>query len=206
MKKIMNRILSIILCFVMCVLFLHVTTEAKTSSTKTLYVGSSYIFKVNSKAKKIRWSSSDSKIATVNSKGKVSAKKPGKAVITAKYGKTVKKYTVRVNHKILKYISGEWYTVGGQPYPDKIVFTNGFRKWYDCDWNTGKYHYFGKDKVSYVKTDYGYYIQVYTKNGIGGYRLYIDKGDEKANSLECIGGGGPYSDDEYSISSSLERH
>ena len=38
----------------------------------------------NSKNKKIEWSSSNKKVATVNSKGKVTAKKQGTAKITAK--------------------------------------------------------------------------------------------------------------------------
>lgn len=59
------------------------------------------------------------------------------------------------------------------------------------------------NKVSYTKTEYGYYITVYTSNGKGGYRLTLD-GQSKDYGLESIGDGNPYSEDGYSASSSLE--
>lgn len=64
-------------------------TLAKSDST-TLYVYTNY----TSKVKNVKWSSSNKKIATVSSKGKVVAKAKGTCYIYAKYGK--KKLTAQV--------------------------------------------------------------------------------------------------------------
>jgi hypothetical protein len=53
--------------------------------------------KLKNNTKKIKWSTSNKKVATVTSKGKVKAKKAGKATITAKVGS--KKYTCKVTVK-----------------------------------------------------------------------------------------------------------
>ena len=199
-----KRLLAGLLAIVIMMVMLPTPTEnLAAATTKTLYVGDTHTFKIQNTTKKIQWSTSNKKIATVNQKGKVTAKKPGTVVIKAKYGNITKKYKVKVNHEILKYISKDWYTCGLQPYPIKYKFTNKYRYCYICDPDTGKYSYYGKDKVSYVKTDYGYYIIVYTQNGKGGYRLYMD-GQSSDYFLECIGQGDPDSEDGYSASSSLE--
>ena len=59
-----------------------------------LKVGQSYTIKIKGKKKKVKWSSSNKKIVVVNKKGKVLAKKAGKAVIIAKIQK--KKYKCKV--------------------------------------------------------------------------------------------------------------
>lgn len=73
-----------------------------TSGTKTVQLKAT----VTGKSKKVTWSSSNKKIATVSSKGKVTAKKAGTAVITAKAnGKTAKctvtviKPSIKLNQK-----------------------------------------------------------------------------------------------------------
>ncbi|MCI9547132.1 MAG: Ig domain-containing protein [Lachnospiraceae bacterium] len=63
--------------------------------------GESAKLKVSKVAKKIRWSSSDRSVASVDKKGVVTAKKKGSAVITAKVGKA--KYNCKV--KVKKYRS-----------------------------------------------------------------------------------------------------
>lgn len=71
----------------------------------TLTVGKTLTLKLkNAKASKVKWSISNKKIATV-SKGKVKAKKAGKATITAKYkGKKYKcKITVKAKKKVSVY-------------------------------------------------------------------------------------------------------
>lgn len=60
----------------------------------TLYVGRTKTLKVKNAKGTVRWSSSKKKVATVSSKGKVTAKKKGKTTITAKVGK--KKYKCKV--------------------------------------------------------------------------------------------------------------
>lgn len=79
-----------------------VTAEAasaiRLNKTKvTLNVKKTTQLKVSGTTKKVTWSSSDNKVATVTSKGKVTAKKKGTATITARVGG--KKYTCKVTVK-----------------------------------------------------------------------------------------------------------
>lgn len=61
--------------------------KVKLSRTKaTLEVGDSVKLKVKNYKGKVKWSSSKKKVASVSKKGVVTAKKKGKAVITAKAG------------------------------------------------------------------------------------------------------------------------
>jgi ribosomal protein S8 len=53
-----------------------------------MYVGQKYKLKANGFKGKVKWKSSNKKIATVNKKGKITAKKKGKVKIIAKYKKT----------------------------------------------------------------------------------------------------------------------
>lgn len=70
-------------------------TKIALNKTKvTLTVGRSVTLRLKGVGKKVKWSSSNKKVATVNSKGKVKARKAGKAKITAKAGK--KKYSCKV--------------------------------------------------------------------------------------------------------------
>ena len=63
----------------------------------TLYVGKTTVLKVKGTKNKVKWSSSRKKVASVNKKGKVTAKRKGKTTIQAKVsGKTLKcKVTVK---------------------------------------------------------------------------------------------------------------
>ena len=74
------------------------TAKKKVSISKTkltLKKGKTATLKLNNaKASKVKWSSSNKNIATVSSKGVVTAKKAGTATITAKY--SGKKYTCKV--------------------------------------------------------------------------------------------------------------
>lgn len=75
-------------------------------STLSLYVKKTYTLKLSGvsakKKSKIKWSSSNKKIATVNKKGKITAKKNGKCNIYAKYGK--KKYKCKLTVKKKKSV------------------------------------------------------------------------------------------------------
>ncbi len=62
-----------------------------------LYVGDTFTLEINSTAKKVEWSTSDKAIATVSSKGKVTAKNVGTIIITGKVAN--KKYTCKVTVK-----------------------------------------------------------------------------------------------------------
>lgn len=64
-----------------------VQAASKTKTTKvTLKAGQSKTLRVKT-AGKVKWSSSNKAIVTVNKKGKIVARHAGKAKITAKYGK-----------------------------------------------------------------------------------------------------------------------
>lgn len=77
-------------------------TKVKLNCTKkTIYKGNTFKLKVTGTRKKVKWSSSNKKVATVTSKGVVKGKNIGVAKITASVGGkkytckvTVKKYTV----------------------------------------------------------------------------------------------------------------
>ena len=72
--------------------------EPKISITKyTMNVGKKYTLKLTGTKQKVAWSTSNSKVATVSSKGKVTAKKAGKATITAKVNG--KKYKCQITVK-----------------------------------------------------------------------------------------------------------
>ena len=64
------------------------------TTKKTLKVGKTYTLKISGTKKKVKWSSSKKSVATVSSKGKITAKKKGTATITAKVGN--KKYNCKI--------------------------------------------------------------------------------------------------------------
>lgn len=73
-------------------------TKVKLNKTKaTIYNGATLQLKLKGTNEKVKWSSSSKKIATVDKNGKVTAKKKGKATITAKVGN--KKYTCKLTVK-----------------------------------------------------------------------------------------------------------
>lgn len=73
-------------------------TKVKINKTKaSIYVGKTVQLKVTGTKKKVTWKSSNKKIATVTSKGKVKGVKKGTAKITATVSK--KKYTCKVTVK-----------------------------------------------------------------------------------------------------------
>lgn len=84
----------------------------------TIYPGKSYTLKLNISAKKAKWSSSNKKVATVSKTGKVTAKKKGTAVISAKFNGytvkckvTVKNPPVEINQEHLTLKKGESYNL-----------------------------------------------------------------------------------------------
>lgn len=66
-----------------------------------LYVGNSLKLKVKNNEKKVKWSTTKKSVATVSKKGKVKAKKPGKATIKAKFGKKTLKCKITVKKKTI---------------------------------------------------------------------------------------------------------
>lgn len=75
-----------------------VQAASKTKTTKvTLKAGQSKTLRVKTTSK-VKWSSSNKAIVTVNKKGKIVARRAGKAKITAKYGKKKAVFVVTVKN------------------------------------------------------------------------------------------------------------
>ena len=75
-----------------------VQAASKTKTTKvTLKAGQSKTLRVKT-ASKVKWSSSNKAIVTVNKKGKIVARRAGKVKITAKYGKKKAVFVVTVKN------------------------------------------------------------------------------------------------------------
>lgn len=103
MNKKLRSLIGMILAFALvipCALPVTVSAKGKVRLNKTkvnLTVGKTVKLKLKNNKKKVKWSSSNKQVAAVNKKGRVKAKKKGKATITAKAGK--KKYQCKVTVK-----------------------------------------------------------------------------------------------------------
>ena len=97
MKK-FNKSLAITLILSLCLTLaapVDAKSKVKLNITKaTLSIGGSINLKLLNNKKKVTWKSSNKKVASVTKKGKVKAKKKGKAKIIARVGK--KKYTCKI--------------------------------------------------------------------------------------------------------------
>ena len=104
-KRFIVSALAVIMVFALMPIYTNDTVDAaakKLSISKksaSIIVGKTLTLKIkNVGKKKIKWETSNKKIATVSSKGKVSAKKKGTATITAKVGKTTFKCKITVKN------------------------------------------------------------------------------------------------------------
>lgn len=100
-------------------------------TSKTLEVNASYTLKVSGTKSKITWSTSDKKVATVSSKGKVTAKGVGTATIYAKFNKTTLKCKITVVK--LNYTSKSIYYKSNVTL--KVSGTNSKITWSTSDKN-----------------------------------------------------------------------
>ena len=94
---------------------------------KTLYVKKTYTLKLKGTKKKAKWSSSNKSVATVTSKGKVTAKKKGTATITAKVGS--KKYTCKITVKPAQISKSTITLYKGRSYTLKVLGATQKVKW-----------------------------------------------------------------------------
>ena len=98
-KKLCAIVMVIVLAFSVTPDSVFAAKKAKISKTKaTIYVGKTIKLKVKNNKKKVKWSTSNKKVAKVSKKGKVKGIKAGKATITAKVGK--KAYKCKITVKI----------------------------------------------------------------------------------------------------------
>ncbi|HHX12311.1 MAG TPA: hypothetical protein GX731_05775 [Clostridiales bacterium] len=140
MTRIKKILLSAFLCFMFT--FLTITTHTKyaeasssislvflSSYKKTVNIGDQfYIIAITTNGKMPKWTSSSSKIASVNSYGKVTAKKDGVATITAKISKgeasckvTVKKTKVTISNSSKSIERGESFTLSASTSNNSTV-------------------------------------------------------------------------------------
>lgn len=90
-----KRVLTVILVLALCVpVNLQAAKVKLNKASIILEQKSAYTLKLTGTKKTVKWASSNKKVASVSSKGKVTAKKPGTATIAAKAGG--KKYTCKI--------------------------------------------------------------------------------------------------------------
>ena len=95
MKKAMVTMMMVVFA-AMLLMVAPVQAASKTKTTKvTMKAGQSKTLRVKT-AGKVKWSSSNKAIVSVNKKGKIVARRAGKAKITAKYGKKKAEFVVTV--------------------------------------------------------------------------------------------------------------
>ena len=104
--------------------------SVKLNKTKlTMNVGGVYHLKVSGTNKKVTWSSTDSKVASVSS-GKVKAKKTGTATITAKIGSKKLKCQIKIKDQRALY--------------EKVLLQSGGKCFYLMDIDRNGYQCIGK--------------------------------------------------------------
>ncbi|SDW68403.1 Protein of unknown function [Lachnospiraceae bacterium KHCPX20] len=116
--------LAVVFCAVPAI---NAKAAVKLNNTKaTIYAGNTLQLKLNG-TKKVKWSTSDKKVATVSKKGLVKGVKAGKATITATDVSAKKKYTCKVTVKksaSFGYKKDNFYIFGGGDvigYEGKLV-------------------------------------------------------------------------------------
>ncbi|MCM1160708.1 MAG: Ig-like domain-containing protein [Roseburia sp.] len=125
-RKQLKKILVMFLAVILITGMLPMQGEAaavKLNKTKmTIYAGSSKTLKVKGASGKVKWSSNKKSVATVNQNGKVTAKKAGKATITAKVNKKTYQCKVTVKNP---YLNSKSLTLSkGKTYQLKITGTS----------------------------------------------------------------------------------
>lgn len=146
MKKFKKNI-ALILAVLMLINILPIHAEAatiKVNKTKaSVYVGQSTQLKLKGTSKKAKWSSNKKSVATVNSKGKVTGKKAGVAVISAKVGKKYYKCRVTVkNNNTQHNYQGNYNNTqlndNSQVYKDIIAMKSQYPE--GTTWTNDKYY------------------------------------------------------------------
>lgn len=112
MKKYVKKLMAMLMVMLLVVTMAAPATVSAApvrlnKSSVTVLVGKTYQLKVKGTKKKAKWTSSNKKVATVNSKGVITGKKAGTVKVIAKIGK--KKYTCKVKVKVNKWTTSVKY-------------------------------------------------------------------------------------------------
>ncbi len=105
--------------------------KLKKGKTVTAYICTTELAKLKIPGSKFKWKSSNKKVATVSSKGIVTAKKKGKTTITAKKGKTTYKCKLVVEAPKLSRKAAS--IINGKTYQFKVSGTKQRVKWTSSD-------------------------------------------------------------------------
>lgn len=111
----------------------NVYATSISKKSKTIAKGNTYTLKVTGTKKKVKWTSSNKKIAIVDKTGKVKAIKTGKVTISAKVGNKKYKCNVKVvNPKISKtsktMVKGTTYALKVTGTTSKVTWTSSNKK------------------------------------------------------------------------------
>ena len=139
-------IVMALLCLAMAI---HVPASVKSIM---LSAGQKKQLSVNNSWKNVKWKSSRPEIVTVSAKGEARARKPGKAVVTAKSGKKVRRFmvTVKESNQISVVINGKSFTAQLESSETAEAFKRLLPMTIQMEELNGneKYHYMGKDLPS----------------------------------------------------------
>lgn len=119
-KEKAKRIAAVVLVMIFAVMAVPIQTQAAAmlnATSKTMSIGETATLKVYGATSKVKWSSTNKAVATVNQKGKVTAKSAGTAMIKAKVSKKTLKCKITVNKPAKTYESKVLYE------DDEIIIT-----------------------------------------------------------------------------------
>lgn len=133
-------LLMLLICTPICTFYTEVPRNVSASAKvklnakkKTLLKGKSFQLKLKNNKRKIKWTSSKKKVATVNKNGKVKAKKVGTTIITATVAN--KKYTCKLTVENPKISYSTLKIYQGDAVPLYIDGTNCDYTWVSSDNN-----------------------------------------------------------------------
>lgn len=183
MKKLLTALFTIVAAVMLITSVPVEAAQPKLNKTKmTMYEGQKKTLKVNKKAK-VKWSSSNKKVATVNQKGQVFAKKKGTTFIKARIGKRVIKCKVTVKKPHLS--EPIIFTYEYCQFPVKLVGAKPAKWWFSKDANLS----YGLGIVSTHKTKKdGKRVYLYCKDTLGRKykcKIYIMNGERLINGHHC---------------------
>ena len=115
----MSRTVRILFLVLLLSMGMAVHVQAAPKSV-TLTVGQKKKLSVKKSWKKVRWKSSKPGVVSVSSKGKIKARKAGKATVTAKSGKKKQKFLVIVKKSQIKIVAG------GKTFLTELEKNSGF--------------------------------------------------------------------------------